>query len=62
MIALIARVTAACGRHAAATLLVALVLAGSSLYFSANNLKIDTDTSHLFDPSLPWPAAVPSHS
>ncbi len=54
MIALIARITAT-------TPLVALVLAGSSLYFSANNLKIDTDTSHLFDPSLPWPAAVPSH-
>ncbi len=54
MTSLIARVAAACGRHAVAVLLAAVVLAGLSLDFSVGHLRIDTDTGHLFDPSLPW--------
>jgi hopanoid biosynthesis associated RND transporter like protein HpnN len=54
MISLIARIAAASGKHAVVTLCMALLLAGASFVFSLNHLRIDTDTSHLFDPSLPW--------
>ncbi len=54
MNSLIGRLVAVCARHAAATLLGTVILAGLSLDFSVSHLKIDTDNSHLFDPALPW--------
>lgn len=41
-------------RHAVLCVLVFLVVAALGLAFTAKNLRIDTDTDHLFAESLPW--------
>ncbi len=51
---LITGIVRAAGRHAWATLAVALLICLGGLSFTATHLRIDTDTNNLFAKSLPW--------
>ena len=54
MLSLIVAIVAVSRRHAALTVLVALLLGAAGLFFTTRHLRIDTDTDRLFASSLPW--------
>jgi uncharacterized protein len=51
---LVSRVIAFCCRYAYSVVLLAAVLAGAAAIYVTNNISIDTDSTKLISPDLPW--------
>jgi hopanoid biosynthesis associated RND transporter like protein HpnN len=51
---LVSRVVAFCCGYAYSVVLLAAVLAGAALIYVTNNISIDTDSTKLISPDLPW--------
>ncbi len=54
MLTLIVRIVGTARRFAVAVVIAALILAAAGLGYTAQHLRIDTDTNHLFAANLPW--------
>lgn len=54
LIRLLVQVVGLCRRHAFATLIVGLALAGFSAWYAAGHMGVNTDTDQMFSAELPW--------